>query len=410
VRRWQDVTAAVCLAVIVGALSWYNQGQIDEALHDVRTTDVWFQADVWRVVDNETRRHSDHYRNKVHPLYSLLSFPLVAAAQGALGVDAHAAVRLFHTLVAALWGALLHATLRLCGRSTAQAALFALLGAASAASLFWLGLPETYGPGSVAILLAVCAAAAAEQRRLPAWQHVGVNVLTLSYTVTNWMAGLLATFAAEPFRRALRLAGLAFAVTAALAVLQKAIFPSSGLFFLGSREEFAYVLRAEAGGLWATTRAHIFHAMTLPDIRYVPGANADWAYLSVQQSPLLSGGMPVLVAAGAWAALLALGATALRAARERRLAFVLSGIAAGQLALHALYGEETFLYSLHLMPVLVVIASFGVRIAPRTCLALAALLAVVAGSNNMLKLQEAQSSLRDAAPRALLQHSREERQ
>ncbi len=394
-RRWRDLVAACAIAAAVGGSAWVNHGRIDEGLFTLPAGNVWFQADPWRVIQNETLRDSDHYRDIVHPLYSLLTFPIAAGTQLALDLDPHAAVRLFHTLVAALWAAALYATLRACGRSILEATLFAVLGAASAASLFWLCVPETYALGSITILAA--AAAAARREPLAFWPHVALNAATLSVTVTNWMAGILATAARAPLWRGLRAMALAFAIVCVLAVVQKAVFPTSQLFFYGSNEELNYILTEEAGGVWATLRAMLFHAMALPEIRTLPGVAEPWRILSVQLSTIASGGALTVVAAAAWATLLGMGAAALLASKERRLALVLAGIAAGQLLLHALYGDETFLYSLHLMPVLIVIASFGVRIAPRSCIALAALLVLSAGTNNLLRLREAQALVREGA-------------
>src|SRR3989338_3256281 len=61
-----------------------------------------------------------------------------------------------------------------------------------------------------------------------------------------------------------------------------------------------------------------------------------------------------------WAALLALGAWGLwTAQRLRNLRLVLAVSVLGQMGLHLLYGEETFLFSLHWLPLRVIVAAFG---------------------------------------------------
>jgi hypothetical protein len=67
----------------------------------------------------------------------------------------------------------------------------------------------------------------------------------------------------------------------------------------------------------------------------------------------------------------------------RPLAIVLGGTLAGQSMLHAVYGEESFLYTLQTVPVLIVAASFAVQTrARRVAIALAAIFIVAAGMNN----------------------------
>jgi hypothetical protein len=57
--------------------------------------------------------------------------------------------------------------------------------------------------------------------------------------------------------------------------------------------------------------------------------------------------------------------------------------------LSLLYGRETFLYSLHFTPLLVVLAAFGTFTSMRLLiLCLAAALVVLVGTNNVLLMKE----------------------
>ena len=62
----------------------------------------------------------------------------------------------------------------------------------------------------------------------------------------------------------------------------------------------------------------------------------------------------------------------------------------GQLALHLLYGDETFLYALHWVPLLVIVGGFGALASPRwVWLVLAGLLLASTAVNNGLKFSQA---------------------
>jgi len=73
------VDALVALLLVVGAAfaTWQANKLVDPVIYEGDTINVWFDADVPRVIENETSRGSDHYRTKVHPLYSLMTFPPV---------------------------------------------------------------------------------------------------------------------------------------------------------------------------------------------------------------------------------------------------------------------------------------------------------------------------------------------
>ncbi len=80
-----------------------------------------------------------------------------------------------------------------------------------------------------------------------------------------------------------------------------------------------------------------------------------------------------------WATVLCLGAMNLWRSEDRIPVRLLGGWLISQLLLHIIYGEETFLYSLHWVPSLIVVASFACRGRKRVpvligvaCLALAA--------------------------------------
>src|SRR5580765_3343152 len=383
-RNAVDALLALLLAVGAATAAWHANRLIDPVIYEGNTIDVWFEADTPRVVEDETSYGAHHYRTKVHPLLSLMSFLPVRILIVVLGVSPVEAVTIFDSVLAALWLATLFVVLRIMGCRRHEAVIFALAGATSAAAMFWFSVPETYALSSLTILVGL-GLAAYSGRRKPSWVACTlVSAVTLSATVTNWMFGLLATFRALPRKQFLSATAAAFALVAALAIVQKVLFPTSGLFFLGSSEEANYAF-VDNGGSWAVLRSMIFHTVVMPDIQAVGNRNnALWPTMSVQGSAIGSGSGWAPIATGLWIVLLALGAAGMVAAKEHRdLKLVLLLALLCQAVLHLIYGPLTFLYSLHFLPLLLLIAVFSIFSRWRVlAIIVAAGLAVSAAVNN----------------------------
>jgi hypothetical protein len=104
-----------------------------------------------------------------------------------------------------------------------------------------------------------------------------------------------------------------------------------------------------ASGVPASLRAVLAHGLVMPAIAIVE--EPKWgAIMSVQHSGLSSGGPWSVIATVLWAGLLGAGLWAqfsVAATIGRPLAL------AAHLMVYSIYGEETFLYSLHIVPILV---------------------------------------------------------
>ena len=357
-RVWRDVALAGALSIGLGLMSWGGAAAIGPAV--LSYNDVWFEADSLRVFLNMSNRWSDQHRMTVHPLFSLLVFPFVKVLR-LLGLESPLAVRAVIAAVAASWAASLYGVLRLIGCHRADAGLFSLLGVFSATSLAWFTVPETYAFGSLSIVWALALVALSERRRVSESPYVAVGVLTLSFTITNWMAGITAAVACLPWRRAAQVSVNVLCLVVVLWALQHRVFPSVPFFLTDERGESHFLLPPEAGGPRAVARAFVFHAMVMPAVEVsYPREPFPRPRLNTQRSVLGSGGWLGFPATGLWAGLLGVGtwaAVTIRPLKSVRVA--LACILLGQFALHAVYGGETFLYSLHWLPLLVVLAALG---------------------------------------------------
>ncbi|HAX78491.1 MAG TPA: hypothetical protein DCY88_22340 [Cyanobacteria bacterium UBA11372] len=403
--HWREIVLVVAIATLAGIASYLGAQMIDSWLVSDRGADLWFAADIPRVFANMTERLSNHSRTKVHPIFSLIAFPPVFFMQKILGFEALTAVRLAIATVAALWIGALFILLRLIGCRRFDAALFSLLGATSAAAMFWFVVPETYPFGSLSILAALCLVAIAQYRKLSAQWYVVVSAATLSITTSNWMVGILATLTKYRRKWAWKITLDALCLTVVLWSVQKSIFPSSRFFIVfGDSEEKNYMFRQASGGFWQVLQSFVAHTMVMPDMRIIPHWK-KFELLRVLTQRAIPGSASVWgsIAVILWIALLGLGLWGIVSAKQhRQLRIVLGFSILGQLALHTVYGEETFLYSLHFLPLLIVLAAFSTLTPARAiALLLAGMLVLTAGVNNGLQFVKAKDAINtQAAPRA----------
>jgi hypothetical protein len=353
---WRDVATALLLSVSVGLLSYYGSTLVPNAVLDIY--DVWFTADSPRVYANLTNQYSEQSRTKVHPLYSLLVGVPTLALRKLTKVPSPVAVQSVMSIVAALWTLTLFVILKQLGCRLIDAALFTMLGASSAAAMFWFAVPETYSAGSLTILLALLVAVVAKRANPPSLIFILVSALTMSATVTNWMVGLAVTRARFTWKQTLAITAGALVLVAMLWGLQKIIFPATP-FFLPDREEADYLLLSSPGSV---LQSFFFHTLVMPAIQVQARprhVSPDAKYVLVTQSSAPGSAGPWgMTGVIAWAGLLALGLFGLWTLSDLAIVrFVLLTSVVGQLCLHLLYGAETFLYSLHFAPLLVVIAA-----------------------------------------------------
>jgi hypothetical protein len=392
-RHWLgDAAVAALLAIAAAYAAWLLtglQGHIP-ILTDAKADDVWFEADVSRVFDNMTLRLSNHFRSQVHPLFSLFGLGLTHVFGWVFRLDPLGAVRMTIAWVAGLWAALFFVLLRTLGCPKLDSTVFTVVAAVSGAALFWSAVPETYLLGSVTIIVALLTTAWAERRSIPAWVDVGMAAASLSVLVTNFMFGLISLSVRHKLKVAAQLAANALVVVVLLWSAQKFAVPSAH-FFIGDHEARAHVpdVKAIPGIMFLDT-------MVMPDVRSIANDSPElWPKLSVQDSTswkLTGYGRFALIA---WVALFATGLRAMwKIERLRNFRRVLALGIAGQLLLHLLYGNESYLYALDWLPLLVTVAALGSLTRLRWLSLTAALLFIVcAGRHNYAELKFALDTL-----------------
>jgi hypothetical protein len=306
-----------------------------------------------------------HYRNSIHPIFSIIVHPIVQLIASTTGAGALAAFRILTSLTAGLWSGALFLCFRLLLLRTTDALWLTIFANVTAASLFFFIVGDTFPFGSMSLVASLLALTWSRQRLLPTWTFVAINLLTAGFSMTNWPTGLLVTFLANDARRT---AGIIWRTALCFAVLiaaEKLIYPSYQVVpDLG--DEVAFVNHPSAGGPKRILPAFIITTIIAPRItltsepaEYTSPQNSQ-LILSVQHSQPGSARPGGYLLVATWLLLLAVGLLAL-ATSDNIERFVIATGTVAQLLLHLWYGEETFLYSLHFVPWLVTIVALPLR-------------------------------------------------
>jgi hypothetical protein len=211
------------------------------------------------------------------------------------------------------------------------------------------------------------------------------------------MAGIISTAVTHHWKQAFQITINALCLVVILWGVEKVFFPATELFLAPYMPEITrHINSPDSGGPLQVAKAFVFHSMVLPTINgdvaslgrqpprtavlmsvqsSTPGSGSVWGSASIVLLVLFFG-------AGLW------GLVSLTQYPRFRLALGL--MLAGQLGLHVLYGAETFLYSLHWIPLLVTLGALGSLAIPRRiwCV-LAVLLLTSTAINNGLKFNQA---------------------
>ncbi len=382
------LATAMFAAVLVGF------SRVSPSILHYSTWDFWFESDPPAVADELLNRLSrNHLRTSHHPLFSILLFPLVQLLSRLPGATPEVIFGLLLSTVGATWIALAFVTLRFVGLRRVDAGVFSVLAATSASVVFWFPVLEASAFGALSIMLAIALVALTERgRTVPLWACLLASVATIAFTSTNWMVGLLMLAAVLPWRKACVTAAASLGVTGALWGLQRVVFPTSGFpLELNTQQETGYLFNSEGLGLLQKSFAFFFHSIVLPEIGTVYGFR-----LSVQGMRPGAGSLLATAAVAVWFSLLVLGAWSIWQRRWSKTAAVLLLAMAGQWALALVFGIETFFYSAHFGPILVLLSAMSALTRGRgLAVALATALVFLGGANNISRFNGAAERVKE---------------
>jgi hypothetical protein len=225
--------------------------------------------------------------------------------------------------------------------------------------------------------------------------------------VTNWFVALLATLVNYKRQQIILIVACTVLLAVVLSALQISFFPRVMPFGVSSRiinEEPHFMFSEEAGTVFSSIKALVFHGMTMPDFTSHQHFWhwSDWTVMRAQHSQIPLGDPVGLASTILWLALLGLGTWSILTSKDMlKFRLVLVGAIAGQIVLHCAFGREAFLYTPHFTPLLIILAAFGALSRWRfISMGLAAALTITVAMNNMAAFRNVIDHTNNAQPAA----------
>lgn len=388
-RRKLDAVIFFALLLAVAFCNWHVTGIGGHVapMIDVRADDVWFEADVDRVFADMTDRGANHYKTTVHPLFPLLLYPVTHTTQTLFHLDTIRAVRTVIAAAAGLWLAAFYFLLRLLRCRPLDAVVFALVAASTSAGLFWTAIPETYLFGSLTILgVLIVAAITARRGSVSPTLDVIAGAASMSILVTDFGVNVASLISRYRLKQALQIACNALVVVVLLWGLQKYFF-TSVQFFIGEHDK-----GVPPPSRFTALVVILLHSFVAPGFWSLPNELPGvWPKLSYQHAGLGTMDFLKVMALISWVCLLGFAAWAVaRVPQYPRFRIMLALSIVGQIGLHLMYGNETFLYAMDWMPLLVAAAALATLTPWRwVVLAVAVVFSITAGLHNGFELRAA---------------------
>ena len=231
-------TRIVCLVAILISLAaaitcYFLANHFPEHIYrSEKLMDSYFGSDLPRTYANMTDRHSSFWATYKHPLYGLVFLPAGYLLRVVFGLSTQATAQLFLGVNMFVWTLTLFACLFFLTKRILDTCLYVALALSTSSVLFWFTVPESFCFGSTTILLPILLA------MIPRFSrnyilHVAAQVVSASITLTNWMAGFLSSLFKQGVRRTVQIALHALAVLTILWSVQLKMAPSS-TFFMNS--------------------------------------------------------------------------------------------------------------------------------------------------------------------------------
>ncbi len=386
----RELRLAVALAVAVSGFALVQSlcARLGMAIYLPESFDSWFDADTVRVFDDISQPTTWLMRAVYHPLFGLFAQALFRAMAAVRHASTISTVQGVLGLVGA---GLLVAFVRLarafdCG--WLDAILFGTLLASSASFLYFAPIPETFSMGGATTLVALAWLVRSGDDWRGDLSSAGAIVSALSATTTNAAGPLAFLVATRRWSSIARVAAFSAALLVTLTIVEGRMLPNAGSRIRstvsslasadGHRDDGAarrglrdLIPRVTLVRIGDAIRAFFVHSMVMPGSAVTPrsamatrdrGASflpSSLPLFSIQESAVGSACRWGLVAAAGWLALLGLGMwVSWRRIGEWKVRLVLTSLLV-QLVLHAFVGRETFLYSLHFLPLLVLLAALG---------------------------------------------------
>jgi hypothetical protein len=228
---------------LVFFLGYFYSSGLMEAAGAFNDFDILFEMDTPRAIEDIAIFREDHSRTRVHPLYVLMVNPVGSSLAHLVG-DEVLAARILNSVLGALGVALAFVFFQRYGRKTFDAVILASLFGVTTSQFFISSIPDTISLGVVSlILLYTLFFTSLKEKRVRFLPWFLVGLFTLGVTTTNFVqAGILFFIASlnaldekkwvSAVLQSLKYGFAVLSSAVVLALVQKAIYPTTALFFL----------------------------------------------------------------------------------------------------------------------------------------------------------------------------------
>ena len=346
------------LAFLIPFLYFLNLNwNANSAVNSPAAMDVYFGADVPRIVDNlEDNGKTSHYRDRTHPYFSILAVSVskIGVYLGYQNLAFPIYKLIFGTLGCFLfWFFIFKKT------NSVQAFVSLALLMSCMSFRVWTAIPETFLFSFFTLMVAL-------NLMLLKTKPEFTLLATLAGTITNLVLGLVHLILVCKNRKLIFKIMLSFSLIAiATSIIQQSIYPTSGYFFdfLGQKEELGYVTRN-----LNNTQFRLFdflvsgfiiplnNQITLP----VSTEKLWQSFYSVElfSFKLMTYLTIIIIAILISSYLISLYAFYKKKTKDpiNQSILIFLGF---ELALHLFYGDSPFLYSLNFTPLIIIFMSIN---------------------------------------------------
>jgi len=393
-RKIRIDIAICCFLVLIGFSTSIYLGEKHFAyVADASTGDVWFDADPLRTMRDLRSRNAYDGRALYHPLFRIVVYPLVELVDISTGMSRCDSIRLIMAAFAGLWVLSVYFVLRLIDVRPWQAALLSILGITSSAGLFWLWVPELFVISSISLLVPIAILAIHRYLNISIMWYVFGAVISAAFLVTNIASSFFATLIKFGPQKAAKIWILALMILTLFFVIQREIFNPASPF---PSKDSSYIFFPTTLRIGEVLEGLFINTMIAPDIKSYLNVSHDYKkQITFQGVHVMLSSPLVLVVSVFWLFLLVVGFYGLvKRMKNEYVAKAVGLTLVSQLILYLVYGEQTFLYAINFLPLLLIVSSYGFRHLKAHYLAIVMASLILLGlQNNYSKLMEAQRVL-----------------
>ena len=373
-----DILIAILAAIATAGVTYGLASRVPPEMYDpANSIWAWFNGDMLRVQSSMLSRAGDHFRTQVHPLASIIMFTPTKILLD-LGLSPASAILTYLVTMSGLWSAAIYSGLRGLTLARPDALIFTLFATVTASAMFWLPITEVYSTAGFTVAATLALGTLIYNKRLPLFLQACASALSFSITTTNWMAGIWVTLCGNDYRRAIRITFDALLIVTILFGIQKMLIPRTQFFVPNLRLEWSFMMHESSVGIVSKLRSFWLYSIAAPIPTFPYHLENDGLierYLSFQRSSLWDMRWTGLIGLFLWLPVLALGTfvAIFGKIENSRIAQAILLFVASQCAFHALWGDETFLYSMNYLPGIVLLGALACLTSARK-LVLAAIL------------------------------------